>query len=101
MPILDETPLAKMEAEPMKTLTPTPLAETSKKREQITHIISAFLYENIAEETDEPEATLEALGEKIFATTMVTEKTSMCRAITTTTIAKDLHAVALLTTTKD
>lgn len=64
MPILDETPLTKMEAEPMKTLTPTPLAVTSKKIEQITHIISAFLYENIAEETDEPEATLKALGRR-------------------------------------
>lgn len=40
-------------------------------------------------------------GEKIFATAMVTEKTSICRAITTTTIAEDLHAFALLTTTKD
>jgi hypothetical protein len=49
LPIINETPLAKMSVEPRRILTLTPSEEASRKSEQINHVISAFLYEDITE----------------------------------------------------
>jgi hypothetical protein len=49
-----------MEMESKKTLTLMLLTETTKKSDWITPIISDFVYEDIDEETNEVEDTLEA-----------------------------------------
>lgn len=100
MPIISQTPLAKMEAEPKKVLTPMPSSETSKKDERITPVISAFFFEDVKEEGDKAETVVEAL-EKVTATMKVTEKGDVCMAITTIAIAKEFPATAPMTTKKE
>lgn len=58
LPILNETPLARMEAEPKKILTLMPLPESSKKDEPITQVISAFFFDDIEEEDAEAETIM-------------------------------------------
>lgn len=73
VPILDETPLANMEVEPKKILTPTPSSETSKD-EQITPVISVLLFEDMDDKGDAPESILEASKEKVTTTIVEREE---------------------------